>query len=170
MTGKLWQDKQSTEIKALKKKEQAGLAIDFDKSGHITAETLPLSKVLEHSFEAVTAYLPILFVTPHVALNELPEGKGYFDYVIFDEANKFSVESATAIAPMGQKLVIMGSNDSYGNETSLLQYALENGVPSAVISNRYEPPTPTSGLIKETLDFPKHRSQLPGGQCRGPFP
>ncbi|MBK9015716.1 MAG: hypothetical protein IPM82_17525 [Saprospiraceae bacterium] len=166
---KLWQDKQSTEIKALKKKNKQAWQLIFDKSGHITAETLPLSKVLEHSFEAVTAYLPILFVTPHVALNELPEGKGYFDYVIFDEANKFSVESATAIAPMGQKLVIMGSNDSYGNETSLLQYALENGVPSAVISNRYEPPTPTSGLIKENLDFPKHRASYQVDNVEGRF-
>ncbi|MCF8244962.1 MAG: hypothetical protein K9J37_11245 [Saprospiraceae bacterium] len=154
---RLWQEKQASEVKALKKKNKQAFQLIFEKSGQKAAETLPLSKVLENSFDAVSAYLPILFVTPHVALNELPKSEHYFDYVIFDESNKFSVETATAIATLGNKLVIMGSNDSFGNETSLLQYALENGVPSTLISNRYEPPTPISGLVKEDQDFPHQR-------------
>jgi hypothetical protein len=144
-----WQERQATELKALKKKNKQTWQWIFDKSGQKSANNLPLSTIFENGFDAVTAYLPILFVTPHVALNELPTSQGYFDYVVFDEANKFTVETATAIAPLGQKLVIMGSNDSFGNETSLLQYALENGVPAALVSNRYEPPAPITGLVED---------------------
>ncbi|MCC6727138.1 MAG: hypothetical protein IT258_21725, partial [Saprospiraceae bacterium] len=144
----LWQERQANELKVLKKKNKQAWQVIFDKSGQKAAVNMPLSAIFENSFDAVTAYLPILFVTPHVALNELPATPAYFDYVVFDEANKFPVETATAIAPLGQKLVVMGSNDSYGNETSLLQYALESGVPSALISNRYEPPTPIAGLVE----------------------
>lgn len=136
----LWWSKQSAGIKALKKKNKKAYQLIFEKSGQKLAANLPLCSVWQEGFDAVSDFLPVLFVTPHVALNELTESRGYFDYVIFDEANKFSVEAATAIAPKGKKVVIMGSNDPHGNETSLLQYALENGVPSALISNRYEPP------------------------------
>ncbi len=165
----LWQEKQTAELKALKRKDKQAWQLVFDKSGHQSAETMPLAKVLEQSFDAVTAYLPLLFVTPHVALNEFPAQKEYFDYVIFDEANKFSVETATAIAPMGRKLVIMGSNDSYGNETSLLQYALENGVPAALISNRYVPPSQDGGLVKEDLDLPMQRVSYHVDNVEGRF-
>jgi len=153
-----WQERQSNEAKQLKKKDKSAWQIAFDKSGQKLVEKLPLAKALEKNFDAVTAFLPILFVTPHVALNELPEEKGYFDYVIFDEANKFAVETATPIASLGKKIVIMGSNDSYGgNETSLLQYALENGVASIVVTNRYEPPSIHAGLVKEETDLPAQR-------------
>ncbi len=142
-----WQERQANELKSLKKKNKAAWQLIFDKTGHKAAINMPLSAIFEPNFDAVTAYLPILFVTPHIALNELPNTPNYFDYVVFDEANKFPVEMATSIASLGKKMVIMGSNDSYGNETSLLQYALENGVPSAVITNRYEPPVPIAGLV-----------------------
>lgn len=165
----LWQDKQTAAIKALKKANKTAWQLIFDKSGQKAAEMMPLSKVLENNFDAVTAYLPILFVTPHVALNELPAKEGYFDYVIFDESNKFSVEIATAIAPKGKKLVLMGSNDSFGNETSLLQYALENGVPSALISNRYEPPTLMTRLVREDSDLPTQRVSYQVDNVEGRF-
>lgn len=164
-----WHDRQSVESKALKKQNKQAWQMIFDKSGHKTVENLPLSKALENGFDAVTAYLPILFVTPHIALNELPELPGFFDFVVFDEANKFSVETATAIAPLGKKVVIMGSNDSFGKETSLLQYALENGVPSALISNRYEPPTPISGLVEDDLALPHQRTTYQIDNVEGRF-
>lgn len=164
-----WQDKQSTESKSLKKKDKQAWQLIFEKSGQKLVEKMPLSKVFEKNFDAVTAYFPILFVTPHVALNELPETKGYFDYLVFDEANKFSVETATAIAPLAKKIVIMGSNDSYGNETSLLQYALENGVPNALISNRYEPPSPIGDIVKEELDLPPQRVSYVVDNVEGRF-
>ena len=139
----LWQNRQQAELRNLKRTNKQAYQQIFDKSGHRQAAAMPLSGVLAPGLDAVTAFLPVLFVTPHVALNVLPNQTGYFDYIIFDEANKFSVEYAAAIAPLGQKTVIFGSNDSYGSETSLLQYALENEVPVARVTNRYFPPTQT---------------------------
>lgn len=146
-----WQKQQSAAARALKKKNREAWQMIFEKSASKLTEQAPLSKIWEHSFEAVTAYFPVLFASPHVVLNEMPQLPDFFDYVIFDEANKFSIETATSIVPLGKKTVIMGSNDSYGNETSLLQYALENGVPQAVITNRYEPPRPVH-ILEEGQD------------------
>jgi hypothetical protein len=165
----LWQERQTAEQKALKKKDKQAWQLIFDKNGHKAAVNMPLSAIFENSFDAVTAYLPLLFVTPHVALNELPNIPNYFDYVIFDEANKFPVEMATAIAPLGKKMVIMGSNDSYGNETSLLQYALENGVPSALITNRYEPPSPITGLVAGDAHYLDRRINYQVDNVEGRF-
>ncbi len=165
----LWQERQTAGQKALKKKDKQAWQLIFDKNGHKAAVNMPMSAIFENSFDAVTVYLPLLFVTPHVALNELPNIPNYFDYVIFDEANKFPVEMATAIAPLGKKMVIMGSNDSYGNETSLLQYALENGVPSALISNRYEPPAPITGLVGGDAHYLDHRINYQVDNVEGRF-
>ncbi len=135
-----WQSRQVSEIKKLKKANRQAYQMIFEKSGQAKALNLPLAEIIEPAFDAVTTFLPVLFITPHVALNVLPRHNGYFDYVIFDEANKFPVESAAAIAPLGQKTVLFGSDTSYGSETSLLQYALESEVPTAKITNRYFPP------------------------------
>ena len=136
-----WQNRQQEELKKLKRQNKQSYQLIFEKSGQKLSSNLPLDKILEEGFDAVSAFLPVLFVTPHVAMNVLPSQKAYFDYVIFDESNKFSVESATVIAPLGKYSVLFGSNDSYGNETSLIQYALENEVPSVKVTNRYQAPT-----------------------------
>ncbi len=149
-----WQGRQSAELKNLKRQNKRGYQLVFEKSGSKQSQLLPLDKILEEGFDAVSAFLPVLFVTPHVAMNVLPLKKGYFDFVVFDEANKFSVESATVIAPLGKNIVLFGSNDSYGNETSLIQYALENEVASVKVTNRYHPPSATPA--GEQLDFYHH--------------
>lgn len=150
---KHWQARQQAEIKNLKRQNKSSYQLIFDKSGQKQSSHLPMYKILEDGFDAISAFLPVLFVTPHVALNVLPFKKEYFDYIIFDEANKFSVESATAIAPLGKQQVLFGSNDSYGNETSLIQYALENEVSSVEITNRYHAPTQPAAEPDLAEDF-----------------
>ncbi|MEY3367392.1 MAG: hypothetical protein RI973_547 [Bacteroidota bacterium] len=137
----LWQQKQKQELKQLKKKNKKGYQLLFDKNNHKYSAEYSLEAVLKEGFDAVTTFLPVLFVTPHQALNVLPQVKGYFDFVLFDEAGKFPIEPATVLLASGKSAVAFGRNDSYGNETSLIQYALENEVPCAGISNRYQAPS-----------------------------
>ncbi|HFA49404.1 MAG TPA: hypothetical protein ENJ95_10345 [Bacteroidetes bacterium] len=142
---KHWEGQQAKWTKELRRKNKNKYKLIFEKGGHKKAAALSLHEVLEGGFEAVTSFLPVLFVTPHVALNVVPKGF-LFDYVIYEEANRFTVETATDIAGLGRQAAIFGSNDNYGNETSLLQYALENGVPSVAITNRYEAPVHRSQM------------------------
>jgi hypothetical protein len=137
----LWQEKQRKELKQLKKKNKKGYQLIFDKHNHKHSAEFSLEAVLKEGFDAVTAFLPVLFVTPHQALNCLPDLKAYYDFVLFDEAGKFPIEPATVLLAAGKSAVAFGRNDSYGNETSLIQYALENEVPCASISNRYQAPS-----------------------------
>ena len=139
---KIWQERQAKDLKNLKKNNKGKYQDIFDKPflKKNSAEK-PLEELLDGSMDTVTDFLPILFVSSHVALNILPNSF-QFDLVIYNEANRFSIEPSTDIAALGSQLVIFGSNDSNGNESSLLQYALENGVPSASITNVYEAPVP----------------------------
>lgn len=132
-----WQDIQFAELKNLKKKNKKVYQQIFDKNNHQKTTGLPLNLVLEEGFDAVSAMLPILFVTPHIAENVIPQLENYFDYIIFDEANRLSVENATRISALGKRQVLFGSNDTHGNETSLLQYVKENGVPTSILKKRY---------------------------------
>ena len=149
-----WQTQQQDSLKSLKKANKGKYQDIFEKP-FLKRQTTrkPLEELLEGSMDAVTAFLPILFVSPHVVLNVLPGGFK-FDLVIFEESNRFSVEPASDIASLGKQVVIFGSNDSNGNESSLLQYALENGVPLASITNRYEAPIPfLSSILPATHAF-----------------
>lgn len=165
----IWQQRQQTELKQLKRQDKHRFQLIFEKSGHKTSYDLPLEKILENGFDAVSAFLPVLFVTPHVAMNVLPAKKEYFDFVIFDEANKFSVESATVIVPLGRQAVFFGSNDSYGTETSLLQYAIENEVPAVKITNRYYPLSPANSVETEDDHFYQNQTEYHIENVEGRF-
>ncbi len=135
----LWQKNQIVNLKKLKKADKKKYQLTFEHKSKSKKGNVTLGEVMDGGFEAISDFLPVLFVTPHVALNVVPNDFK-FDFVIFEEANRFSIEPSTDIAKLGKQLAIFGSDDSNGNETSLLQYALENDVPSVSITNCYEVP------------------------------
>ncbi len=129
-----WQLRQMEAVREFKRRDKKHWQLIFEKTGQAAAQSLPLEVILEPAFEAVTSLLPALFVTSHVALNVLPQREGFFDLVIFEEANCLSVEEGAAISKLGKRVVVSGSNGSYGKETSLFQYAKESGAPVSVAS------------------------------------
>lgn len=138
----IWQKKQEEGVKKLKKKNKAIYQEIFERSFLKKRKSTNTVKTLfADSMEAVSSFLPILFVSANVAKNDLPKSF-QFDIVVFDESNRFSIEPSTDIAALGKQIVIIGSNNSNGRESSLLQYALENDVPCEVITNKYEAPIP----------------------------
>jgi hypothetical protein len=137
----IWHQKQLEHLKHLKKTNKNAYRLIFEKAGHQQAAEMDLGEIFDQGCDAITSILPVLFVTSHVALNVIPKMNAYFDFVIFDEANRFSVENATSIALLGNQVVALGSNDSNGSETSLLQYILESEIPVAKLdklNNGYE--------------------------------
>ncbi|MFQ5446732.1 MAG: hypothetical protein ACE5FF_07350, partial [Saprospiraceae bacterium] len=140
---KLWQNRQLQAVKTLKKQNRKVYREIFEKRRRRKG-SVHLEQLLEEGMEAVSSFLPLLFVTSHVALNVIPATKKFFDFVILVEANRLSVESASKIEPIGRQTLICGSNDSYGSESSIIQYALENGVPSTSL------PAAVAGKVKKT--------------------
>lgn len=136
----VWKVKQDQAIRDLKRKNRKTHTLLFEKQRSKKNEALLLSDIMAEAIDCVTCIFPVLFVTPHVAKNVIPSLPGYFDTLVIDEAGASSVENPTHIAHLGKRVVICGRNVGNGAETSLLQYALENGVPSISITNQYEPP------------------------------
>ncbi|RMG82320.1 MAG: hypothetical protein D6714_11480 [Bacteroidetes bacterium] len=150
--GHIWQARQMEALKKLKRRNKRAWQLIFDKNSQKNAASLMLDHILEEGFEAVTAFLPVLFVTPYVARHVLPQIPDFFDYLIFDEGSRFAVENAAPIAPLGKRIVIFGGNDTYGMETSLIQYVRENGAPTSVLLNKYAQQAKFAGKASETPD------------------
>lgn len=142
-----WKSEQQSSLKSFKRKNKKAFRRLFGKTGADEFNRLTLRQFFSDSFETVSNFLPLLFVTPHVALNVIPENFVY-DLIVFEESNRFSVEMATALAGRGKRVAIFGSDDNNGNETSLLQYALESNIPSAKITNAYEAPSIKSLVVE----------------------
>ncbi len=133
---KLWQTRQLDAVKALKKKDKKVYRAIFGNARR-TKGPVPLAALLDEGIEAVSSFLPLLFVTPQVAMNIIPATENFFDYLVFAGANCLSVESASKMVTLARQTVISGSNDTFGSETSIVQYALENGVPSTRLSDSF---------------------------------
>jgi hypothetical protein len=133
----IWQAKQNDALKELKRKNKKVYNLVFDKNNIEKTKDKHLAHLMANSADAISSIFPIVFTTPHNATHVLPQIKDYYDLVIYDEANRFSVETANAFSMMGKRQIIVGSNDTFGNETSLLQYAKENNVPAVQLKNRY---------------------------------
>ncbi len=133
----LWEEKQYEEIRKIKRRKKKAWQLIFDKNNQKYANEKLLDEIMEEGFDAITSFLPVLFVTPYIARHILPQSTGYFDYLIFDEGSRISVETATPIAPFGKRIVVFGSNETYGSETSLIQYVKENGAPTNALINKY---------------------------------
>lgn len=157
----LWQRKQINETKSLKRRTKPVWQMIFDKNNHKHSKGKLLDSVIEDGFDAVTSFLPILFVTPYIARHILPQIPGYFDHLIFDEGSRFAVESAAPIAPLGKRIVIFGGNDTYGSETSLIQYAKENGAPTNTLLNKYAQQAKFAGKSSDYPDKSNGINQFP---------
>lgn len=156
-----WQQKQIKETKSLKRRKKMSWQMIFDKNNHKNSRGKLLDYVIEDGFDAVTSFLPIMFVTPHIARHIIPQIPGFFDYLIFDEGSRFAVENANPIAPLGKRIVIFGGNDTYGSETSLIQYAKENGAPTSTLLNKYAQQAKSSGKSAESPDRSNGINQFP---------
>jgi len=141
------------EVRELKRKNKKGYARLFDKNNIQKSSDRHLAHLMMEGWDAISAIFPIMFTTPHNATHVLPQKENYYDLVIFDEANRFSVETANGFANLGKRMIIVGSNDTFGNETSLLQYAKENNVPSVQLKYRY--PKTSGGLNQLENPFQK---------------
>lgn len=133
----IWQAKQHEALKELKRKNKQAYNFIFDKDNIQKTKDKHLAHLMVQGADVMSAIFPVIFTTPHNATHVLPQIKDYYDLVIFDEANRFSVETANAFSILGKRKIIVGSNDTFGNETSLLQYAKENNVPCVQLKNRY---------------------------------
>lgn len=163
-----WQEKQIEGLKRLKRKNKSIYRQIFEKSIFKKQSPMSLAEIFEDSMDTVTDLLPVLFVTPQVALNIFPNGYK-FDLVIFEEANRFSIERSTEIADLGHQLMIFGSDDSNGNETSLLQYALENEVSGVKITNKYEAPVSNMSFSDVPKPSPFHAQKCVVENLEGRF-
>ena len=128
-----WHKEQDKELKQLRKKNSDYYKLIFGRSKAKPALRPELRECFSKAFNCITAYFPVLLVTPHVAKNLLSGNAENFDLVIFSDADRISVETATVISELGRQLVICGRKEELGTESSLISYAIDNDVAAVEI-------------------------------------
>lgn len=126
---KTWHKEQNLQRNALKKSDSKFYKSLFGKAKARDNRLPELQTHFDKAFDCLTTYFPVLFVTPHVARNILYSGKGKFDFVIYSDGHRFSIEDASAISNLGEQLVICGRDEELGLESSLISYSINNEVP-----------------------------------------
>ncbi len=124
-----WHKEQERQKKKLKKNEAATYKLIFGRRKKGAGRVPELNDYFDNAFSCLTSFFPALLVTPHVAKNVLRNSPQSFDLIIYVDADRISIEDATAISELGKQLVICGRKANLGTESSLISYAIDNEVP-----------------------------------------
>ncbi|WP_409029050.1 AAA domain-containing protein [Gracilimonas sediminicola] len=70
-----------------------------------------LRKIADISFDSLTAYFPVIMVSPNVCASMFKLEPDLFDYVIFDEASQLKIEESLTTLIRGERKVISGDSN-----------------------------------------------------------
>lgn len=108
----------------------------YNKRGGRGQRRNSLRKIAERSFESLTAYFPVIMVSPNVCASMFKLEPDLFDYVIFDEASQLKVEESITTLIRGERKVISG--DSKQMPPSYW-FSSQNEVEDDVEENEHDP-------------------------------
>ena len=83
----------------------------YNKRGAKGERRNSLRKIAYRSFESLTAYFPVMMVSPSVCASMFKLEPNLFDYVIFDEASQLKTEESLSTLVRGKRKVISGDKN-----------------------------------------------------------
>lgn len=83
----------------------------YNKRGGRGQRRNSLRKIAERSFDSLTAYFPVMMVSPGVCASMFKLEPDLFDYVIFDEASQLKIEESLTTLIRGERKVISGDSN-----------------------------------------------------------
>ncbi|MEP1304457.1 MAG: AAA domain-containing protein [Balneola sp.] len=83
----------------------------YNKRGSRGNRRNSLRKIAKRSFDSLTAYFPVMMVSPNVCASMFELKPDLFDYVIFDEASQLKVEESITTLIRGERKVISGDSN-----------------------------------------------------------
>ncbi len=83
----------------------------YNKRGSRGKRRNSLRKIAKRSFDSLTAYFPVMMVSPNVCSSMFELKPELFDYVIFDEASQLKIEESLTVLVRGERKIISGDSN-----------------------------------------------------------
>jgi len=83
----------------------------YNKRGSKGNRRNSLRKIARKSFKSLTAYFPVMMVSPSVCASMFELEPDLFDYVIFDEASQLKVEESLSTLIRGERKIVSGDKN-----------------------------------------------------------
>ncbi len=141
----LWQSRQIEAVKTLKQSNRKSYRLVFEKQGQQEASKIPLFQLMEMTQNAISTFLPVLFVTPQVAMESLSSIPEFYNLVIFLEADSLEAFKGVAISRLSKKQVIFGAGLDSG-DMQFMHLAQKGGAASIHAMHRASEDEFISGL------------------------
>jgi hypothetical protein len=105
-----WQNRKIKALRELKSADNLAFKTWFGKNNRNLAAEANIDELFRHHANALTETLPVLLVTPDVALDVLQYAGLTYDMVLVDEAHNVARQEAFHLFDMATNLVVMGDH------------------------------------------------------------
>ena len=117
-------------------RDRANHDLIFRESTRTVTTDADFRELAATGLDALTATLPVLFATPDVVRRMLPQRAGYFDRVIFLNAEAISTADATATGALGKRCLLVGDAGARV-PGGLLERMQELQIPTTTLHERH---------------------------------
>ena len=106
----MWQNRKNKALRALKSTDSAAFKTWFGKNNRTMSAGRKAEELFQKHIQPLTETLPVLLVTPQVALDVLQFSNMTFDVVLVDEAHNIPKQECYHLFDMAQNLVVFGDS------------------------------------------------------------
>ncbi|MCC6459317.1 MAG: PhoH family protein, partial [Saprospiraceae bacterium] len=106
--GSLWQARKNKALRDLKSADGTAYKTWFGKNNRSLSKARKADELFQQHIEPLTETLPVLLVTPQVALDVVQSSNMLFDLVLVDEAHNIPKQEAFHLFDLAKNLVVFG--------------------------------------------------------------
>ncbi|MEZ4917668.1 MAG: hypothetical protein R2792_01075 [Saprospiraceae bacterium] len=145
-----WQNRKNKALKALRSTDGNAFKTWFGKNNRALSTEENIVQLFENNIQALTETLPVLLVTPQVALDVVNHSNMLFDLVLVDESHNIPKQECYHLFDMAKNLVIFGDakqDMTPQAEDDVLEFCKGIGAPTIVLDYQHQ------NSAKEWLKF-----------------
>lgn len=161
-----WQNRKNKALRALKSADAAAYKAWFGKNNRTLSRERKMEELFEHHLEALTETLPVLLVTPQVALDVVQTSNMVFDLVFVDEAHNIPKQECYHLFDLAKNLIIFGDakqDMTPSAEDDLLEYCKALGANTCTLEYQHQD-SPEEWIRFNQIAFGTPFQRLPSGR------
>ncbi|MBL7796196.1 MAG: PhoH family protein [Saprospiraceae bacterium] len=161
-----WQNRKNTALKSLKTNDSEAFKIWFGKNNRTLTQSRKAEVLFKNHIEPLTETLPVLLVTPHVALDVVQASNMIYDLVIVDEAHNIPKQECYHLFGMAKSLVVFGDakqDMTPAAEDDLLEFCKSLGGHTYMLEYQHQD-SPEEWLRFNQIAFGTPFKRVPSGR------
>ncbi len=163
----LWHDRKVKALRELKYNDSTAYKTWFGKNNRTLSPTRKPEELFEKHIDALTETLPVLLVTPQVALDVVQSSNMLFDLVLVDEAHNIAKQECYHLFDLAKNLVVFGDSKQDMTpfaEDDLLEFCKSSGAVVQQLEYQHQD-SPEEWLLFNRIAFDTPFKRLPSGRA-----